>query len=379
MAVPSTSAFHQFRPRRARRIACVIVTALFACPALEATAQTTANGQIAYVASGPSTIPFGSPTQTDVWVMNADGSNPRNLTNTSEVDEFTPAWSPDGTRIAYVSGAFTQTLMIMDADGGNPTTIATGATYPTWNPAGTEIAYVRGRDGLPVNIVIRTLATGVEREVTLHREEACTACAGSGAAPGTGPERCPACRGNGRVAHSQGLFTITTTCPQCRGAGRVIKDRCRDCGGTGRTSSERKIKVRIPPDVDAGNTLRVGGAGGAGQDGSPAGDLYVVVDVGDDPRFKREGDDLVHELAISVPDAVLGRKMVLEGLLAPVKIEIPKGSQPGDALRVVGQGMPRLGGSDRGDLWVRLDVEIPRDPPRAVRKLYEQIRETEAH
>lgn len=166
MAVPSTSAFHQFRPRRARRIACVIVTALFACPALEATAQTTANGQIAYVASGPSTIPFGSPTQTDVWVMNADGSNPRNLTNTSDVDEFTPAWSPDGTRIAYVSGAFTQTLMIMDADGGNPTTIATGATYPTWNPAGTEIAYVRGRDGLPVNIVIRTLATGVEREVT---------------------------------------------------------------------------------------------------------------------------------------------------------------------------------------------------------------------
>lgn len=139
---------------------------LLAFVSAPATAQTPVNGQIAYVASGPSTLPFGSPTQTDIWVMNADGSNPRNLTNTTEVDEFTPAWSPDGARIAYVSDAFTQTLMIMAADGSNPTVVATGATYPTWNPAGTEIAYVRGREGLPVDIVIHTLATGVERDVT---------------------------------------------------------------------------------------------------------------------------------------------------------------------------------------------------------------------
>jgi molecular chaperone DnaJ len=237
----------------------------------------------------------------------------------------------------------------------------------------------KGRDQqVELVLTLKEAATGVEREVTLHRDEACGTCHGNGAAPGTGPERCPACRGNGRIAHSQGLFTITTTCPQCRGAGQFIKDRCRDCGGTGRTTSERKIKVRIPAGVDAGNTLRVGGAGGAGRDGSPAGDLYVVVDVREDPRFKREGDDLVHELALSVPDAVLGRKMTIDGLLGPVRIEVPKGAQPGDALRVDGEGMPRLGGSDRGDLWVRLDVAVPKDPPRAIRKLYEQIRDLES-
>ena len=153
-------------PRRPVLAFGAIVAALLALAAIHVEAQTAVNGQIAYLASGPSTVPFGSPTQTDIWVMNADGSNPRNLTNTSDVDEFTPAWSADGTRIAYVSDAFTQTLMIMGADGTNPTPIATGATFPTWNPAGTEVAYVRGRDGLPVNIVIRTLATGAEREIT---------------------------------------------------------------------------------------------------------------------------------------------------------------------------------------------------------------------
>ncbi|WP_396624376.1 hypothetical protein [Luteitalea sp.] len=143
-----------------------LALAALVCPAIPAGAQTAVNGQIAYVVSGPSTIPFGSPTQTDICVMNADGTNPRNLTNTSEVDEFTPAWSPDGTRIAFIADAFSQTLTVMNADGSNPTPIVSGATFPTWNPAGTEIAYVRGRDGLPVNIVIRTLATGVERDVT---------------------------------------------------------------------------------------------------------------------------------------------------------------------------------------------------------------------
>ena len=164
-AVISSSA-RVFLQRRSILAAGIVVTAVVALSATRLEAQTAVNGQIAYVASGPSTIPFGPPMQTDIWVMNADGSNPRNLTNTSEVDEFTPAWSPDGTRIAYISDAFTQTLSVMNADGSNQTPIATGATFPTWNPAGTEIAYVRGRDGLPVNIVIRTLATGAERDVT---------------------------------------------------------------------------------------------------------------------------------------------------------------------------------------------------------------------
>ena len=134
----------------------------------------------------------------------------------------------------------------------------------------------------------------------------------------------------------------------------------------------------FPAGIDTGNTLRVGGAGGAGEAGTPAGDLYVVIEVREDPRFRREGDDLVHEIALPIPDAVLGKKIVLDGILGKVKVEIPKGSQPGDAIRIPGEGMPRLGTRSRGDLWVRVDIEVPRDPSRAIRKLYEQIRELEA-
>lgn len=234
----------------------------------------------------------------------------------------------------------------------------------------------RGRDQqVQVTITLQEAATGIEKEVRISREVVCDSCKGSGAAPGSAPEVCPACRGHGRVAHSQGLFTITTTCPHCRGAGRILRNTCPQCHGTGRGRQEDRLTVRIPPGVDTGNTLRVPRAGGMGS--GTAGDLYVVCQVQDDPRFKREGDDLVMEMSIPVHEAVLGRKRTLEGILGPLQVTIPKGSQPGDEIRIVGEGMPRLGGGGRGDLWVRLNVVVPRDPPRAVRKLYEQIRDLE--
>jgi molecular chaperone DnaJ len=233
----------------------------------------------------------------------------------------------------------------------------------------------KGRDHqVQVDIPLKDAATGVERELSLDREIACEACNGSGAATGSSPERCPACGGQGRVVHNQGLFMITTTCPQCQGAGRVIRQKCTTCRGSGRRSEKRTIKVRIPAGVETGNTLRVGGGGGAGFGTGPAGDLYVVVNVMDDPRFTRQGDDLVYELRVSVADAVLGRRLKVDGILGEVKVEIPAGTQPGDAVRIGGEGMPRLNKRGRGDLWVRVDVEIPKDPSRKVRKLYEEIR-----
>lgn len=235
----------------------------------------------------------------------------------------------------------------------------------------------RGRDQQVVlSLSLEEAARGGDHEIVLSREEPCGTCGGSRAAPGTSPEVCPVCRGQGRVAHSQGLFTIATTCPQCRGAGRVIRTPCPDCRGSGRQHVEQRVRVQVPPGVDTGNTIRVSGAGGRGHRGA-SGDLYVVIEVRDSPGLKRQGDDLLHETPIRVPDAVLGTKLRVPGVFGEVEVKVPPGTQPGDVIRVAGEGMPRLQGRGRGDLWVRVEVEIPKDPPRAVRKLYEQLRDLE--
>jgi molecular chaperone DnaJ len=234
----------------------------------------------------------------------------------------------------------------------------------------------KGRDQqVQVRLSLREAATGVEKEVKVRREEPCRTCGGSGAAAGASPERCSACGGNGRIAHMQGLFTITTTCPQCRGAGRVIRQPCGDCRGAGRQAVEKTLKVTVPPGVDSGNTLRVAGGGESGLGGASSGDLYVVLDITEDKALHREGDDLVSEATIGVVDAVLGKRLLVPGLFGDVKVDVPAGTQPGDAVKVSGEGMPRLGHRGRGDLWVRLEVVVPRKPPRAARKLYEQLRD----
>ena len=234
----------------------------------------------------------------------------------------------------------------------------------------------RGQDQqVEVRVTLREAATGVDREIPVRRDEPCGSCHGTGAAAGSSPERCPVCAGRGQIAHVQGLFSITTTCPQCRGAGRVLRNPCPDCRGAGRRRVEKTLKVKIPPGVDSGSAIRVTGAGGTGGPGASSGDLYVVVNVDEDEILHREGDDLVCEVSIDVADAVLGRKMKVPGLLSEVRIEVPAGAQPRDTVRVSGEGMPRLGARGRGDLWVRLDIVVPRKPSRAIRKLYEQIRE----
>jgi len=228
-----------------------------------------------------------------------------------------------------------------------------------------------------VTISLREAAQGVVREIPLERDEICSVCHGSKCAPGTGPSVCPACRGRGRVVHSQGFFSISTTCPYCKGAGRVIKEPCERCKGRGFEKVARRIKVEIPKGVETGHVLKVPRAGGQSEYGGISGDLYVIVRVEEDPHLKRQGEDLLCEITVGVADAVLGKKVEIEGVLGKVEVEVPPGIQPGEAIKVPGEGMPRLGGRGRGDLWVRIDVEIPKNPPKEIKKLYEEIRRLE--
>jgi molecular chaperone DnaJ len=228
-----------------------------------------------------------------------------------------------------------------------------------------------------VTISLREAAQGLQKEITLERDEVCSACKGSRCAPGTTPSTCPACKGRGRVIHSQGFFSISTTCPYCKGAGRVIKQFCERCKGTGFEKVTRNVVVDIPKGVETGHVIKISRAGGHSGYGGVSGDLYVVVKVEEDPHLKRQGEDLLCDITVSVAEAVLGKRVEIVGVLGKVEVDVPPGIQPGQAIRVRGEGMPRLGSRGRGDLWVRVDVEIPKNPPKEVKRLFEEIRKLE--
>lgn len=215
--------------------------------------------------------------------------------------------------------------------------------------------------------------TGTEIPVRVQRHVACDTCGGSGAKPGTSTKVCGQCGGAGQVRFSRGFMTLAQTCPRCQGQGRVIESPCATCHGQGRTRSTETIKVRIPAGVEDGTTLRVTGAGEAGERGAPSGDLYVVVQVEADPRFEREGADILVEKKVSIPLVVLGGDAEVPTLEKPVKIHIPAGTVSGALLRVRGSGLPRLRGSGRGDLLVRVVVDIPAKLSKEQKQLFAQL------
>ncbi|MEJ7596480.1 MAG: molecular chaperone DnaJ [Kofleriaceae bacterium] len=203
---------------------------------------------------------------------------------------------------------------------------------------------------------------GATKEVKVSREIACTTCSSSGAAPGSKPEACAACRGKGQVVHAQGFFMVQTTCPQCRGAGKVIKEPCTDCRGRGTKPETSTLTVTVPAGVDDGQTLRLAGKGEAGAGGT--GHLYVVLHVQGDERFRRDGEDILTEMPISFVKAALGGELEVytleDGCNGSATIELKPGSQPGDVIVRRGQGIPRVGEAGRGDQVIQLKVEIPK-------------------
>jgi molecular chaperone DnaJ len=228
-----------------------------------------------------------------------------------------------------------------------------------------------------LEITFEEAAFGTETQLRIPRSETCSACSGTGAAPGTRPTTCPTCRGAGQVTFQQGFFTVARTCSHCRGAGRIVSEPCKTCSGEGKVAVERNLQIRVPAGVDTGSQLRIGGEGEAGALGGPPGDLYVVLRVAEHAFFKREGTHLFCEVPVSVPQAVLGAVVEIPTLDGgKTKLTVPEGTQSGTVLRLKGQGVHALGGRGRGDVHVLVRVVVPKRLTSEQRKLFEQLAKT---
>lgn len=223
----------------------------------------------------------------------------------------------------------------------------------------------RGADlEMEIILTLEEAYRGVTRKIEIPRWQSCERCGGTGAEPGSSPRTCHTCGGRGQVEQRQktpfGEFVSVNTCPHCQGRGKVIEKPCSRCGGSGRYRDRRAVEVKIPPGVDRGTRLRIAGEGEAGLNGGPPGDLFLVINVKVDPRFRRDGDQLHVDVRIAFPQAALGCEIKVPTLEGMQTLEVPAGTQPGTVLRVKGKGMPRLSaGGRRGDLFVHVTVDVP--------------------
>ena len=224
-----------------------------------------------------------------------------------------------------------------------------------------------------VAVSFAEMAKGVERNLSIPREENCDACSGSGLAPGAKAETCRSCGGRGQVRVSQGFFTMVRTCPQCGGSGQTVSNPCPSCSGAGRVEKKRKLTVAVPAGIEDGTRLRVVGEGEAGVRGGPPGDLYVVVHVEPHELFIREAADLHLEQEISAFVAALGAELEVPTLDGNEVLKVPAGAQPGDTVVLRGKGLPRLRRSGRGDLVVHLKVTVPRKLNAKQRELLQSV------
>lgn len=231
---------------------------------------------------------------------------------------------------------------------------------------GSDLRYV-------TEISLAEVIDGVERDIEFDTEETCESCKGSGSERGSQPETCPTCHGQGQVRVSQGFFQMATTCPTCQGQGTVIKNPCKQCRGTGRQKQHRKIKITIPPGVDTGTRLRVSGEGEGGYLNGPSGDLYVEIRVRDDERFERESEHLYTKLDVPYLQLLLGGEIEVETVTATSKLEIPRGTQVGETLKISGEGVPSLRSGRRGDLYIQVGVEFPKKLSKKEEELLKEL------
>ena len=253
--------------------------------------------------------------------------------------------------------------------------------------AGRPRGAARGADiAAEVAIELVDSARGVTRDVSLRVAVACETCGGTGAEPGTQPVTCPTCAGAGRVQQVSntvfGQFVRAQTCPRCDGSGRIVEHPCEACGGEGRVVEERTVSVEIPPGIHDGQRIRLGGEGHAGGLGGRAGDLYVLVRVKPDPRFVREGNDLISQVDLTITQAALGATVTVSAIDGDLELEFQPGTQPGQVRVIRGAGMPVLQGRGRGDHRLLVNVTVPRrltDEQRRLLGEFEQMTDEETY
>ena len=210
-----------------------------------------------------------------------------------------------------------------------------------------------------LDITLEQAVHGTTAKFNIPTLKNCGTCDGSGAKKGSVKETCKTCGGAGAVRMQQGFFSVQQTCPDCHGAGQVIKDTCPDCHGHGRVQDQKKLSVKIPAGVDNGDQVRLSGEGEAGEQGAPAGDLYVQVRIKTHELFGREGNNLVCEVPISFTTACLGGDLQVPTLDGKVKLKIPAETQTGKLFRLRGKGVKPVRGGTTGDLLCRVVVETP--------------------
>jgi molecular chaperone DnaJ len=237
---------------------------------------------------------------------------------------------------------------------------------------------VQGGDvAVSVEIDLGAAATGTSAEVSYDAITRCERCRGNGAEPGTPIETCERCGGTGRLQAVTrtpfGQVVRTVECDVCGGDGRVAKEPCHECRGRGRRVQRVTVKVDVPAGIADGQRIRIAGRGHEGEFGGPAGDLYVQVRVAEDPRFVRDGDDLVTVLDVPAPQAALGTTLQVETLDGTEEVEVAPGTQPGEVIVIHGHGMPALRGRRRGNLRAVVNVIVPRHLSREQRRLMHEL------
>lgn len=241
----------------------------------------------------------------------------------------------------------------------------------------------RGTDlRVRVRLTLEEIATGVDKKLKIRKLVPCQHCNGSGSADGKGGEPCPTCKGSGRVVRTQrgifGMMQVQQECPTCHGEGKVIRNKCPHCQGEGVVRDEQIVDVHIPAGVADGMILPMQGKGNAAPHGGVAGDLLVIIEEEEHRDFARDGGDLIYNLLLDVPTAILGGQVQIPTINGDAKITITPGTQPGKVLRMRGKGLPMIDQYGRqygtGDLLINVGVYIPEHLSKEDKELVEQLR-----